>query len=62
MRLNFEHKRNWLKMALKKKIKPEEDSVLISEFLCQGEIKNEKIQFTKVFFKKYCECTKIYDV
>ena len=49
-------------MALKKKIKPEEDSVLISEFLCQGEIKNEKIQFTKVFFKKYCECTKIYDV
>ena len=66
MRLNFEHKRNWLKTqaenGFEKKIKPEEDSVLISAFLCQGEIKNEKIQFTKVFFKKYCECTKIYDV
>ena len=51
MRLNFEHKRNWLKMALKKKIKPEEDSVLISEFLCQGENKNEKYNSQK-FFKK----------
>ena len=36
----------------KKIIKSEEDSVLTSEFLCQGENKNEKIQFTKVFFKK----------
>ena len=38
-------------MTLKKIIKSEEHSVLTSEFLCQGENKNEKIQFTKVFLK-----------
>ena len=47
MRLNFQHKRNWLKMTLKKIIKSEEDSVLTSEFLCQGENKNEKYNSQK---------------